>query len=497
MTNAAVVDTSPSESSVLTTWGFAVALATLGTAILWKASPGINWGVWIACVVAALFAVVRERYGSIGAPTLAAGLWTVVLAFGVAITTDGPRLALLLIATILLLAIALVSAGHSSLDVLQPSYALQAPFAALACVLAGASSEAKGTVRNARTPGFTSVVRAALFTVPLVAVLILLLAEADPVFAALRDGIGQLVPDDFVAKTVFFSILLGVTVGAYGSVQRGQLRAPQPTRSAGTTIGPLERRSVLTVLASTMWLFVISSTISLMKNPASKAGSGITYAEYVHRGFAELSVAATLVIGVVLLTRRSWVASDAWARRVALAALLGECGMIASAFVRVVNYEQAYGFTVQRIYAQAYMVLLACMSALLIVEIARRAQSSSFAYHSTSAALAVFAACVFWNTDAWIVHHNVDRYAHTGKLDVDYLTLGLSADATPALIASLPQLAPIQRAAVTSWLCSPDQRTHSRDTRWFAWNLRASRALAARRAWYLESQPNCAAPTSS
>jgi two-component system, OmpR family, sensor histidine kinase BaeS len=495
MTNAAVVDTSPSESSVLTTWGFAVALATLGTAIFWKASPGINWGVWIACVVAALFAVVRERYGSIGAPTFAAGLWAVVLAFGVAITTDGPRLALLLIATILLLAIALVSAGHSSLDVLQPGHALQAPFAALACVFSGASSEARGTVRNARTPGFTSVVRTALFTVPLIAVLILLLAEADPLFAAVRDGIGTLVPDDFVAKTVFFSILLGVTLGAYGGVQRGQIRAAQPTRSVGLAIGSLERRSVLTALASIMWMFVVSSIVSLLKNPASKAGSGITYAEYVHRGFAELSVAATLVIGVVLLTRRSWIASDAWARRLALAALLGECGMIASAFVRIVSYEQAYGFTVQRLYAQAYMVVLACMSALLIGEIARKAPSSRFAYHSASAALAVLAACVFWNTDAWIVRHNVDRYVQTGMLDVDYLTLDLSADATPELVASLPRLAPIQRAAVTRWLCALDNRKQPRDTRWFAWNLRARRELAARRAWYHETQANCTPPS--
>jgi hypothetical protein len=256
-------------------------------------------------------------------------------------------------------------------------------------------------------------------------------------------------------------------------------------------IGALERRAVLTSLASIMWLFVISSTISLMKNPAAKAGSGVTYAEYVHRGFAELSVAATLVIGVVLLTRRSWVASDPWARRLALAAVIGECGMIASAFVRVVRYEQAYGFTVLRLYAQAYMVILACMSALLLIEIARTAQSRRFAFHSASAALAVFAACVFWNTDAWIVRHNIDRYATTGKIDIDYLTRDLSADATPELIASLPRLAPTQQAAVTTWLCALNARAHPRDSRWFAWNLRASRELAARRKWYLETQPNC------
>jgi hypothetical protein len=169
--------------------------------------------------------------------------------------------------------------------------------------------------------------------------------------------------------------------------------------------------------------------------------------------------------------------------------------MIASAFVRVVHYEQAYGFTVLRLYAQAYMVILACMSALLLIEIARRAQSKRFAFHSASAALAVFAVCVFWNTDAWIARHNIDRYATTGKIDIDYLTHELSADATPELIASLPRLAPTEYAAVTTWLCGLNTSRHPRDTRWFAWNLRASRELAARRAWYRETQANCTPPS--
>ena len=495
MTHAAAADQSHSDTSALAVWGFAVSLATLGTAILFKATLGINLGVWVACVVIALFAVTRDRLGTVNAPSIAAGVWAVVLAFGTAITTDGPRTAVLLLATFVLLTIALVTAGDSSLDVLQPTLALQAPFAALAIVLSGASTEASGSVRTARSPAMASLVRAMLITLPLVTALIFLLAEADPMFAAARDVLEHVVPDDFVSRSFFFTILLTITLGAYGGVQRGRLVVHEPARPRDGSLGALEVRALTTSLASIMWLFVASATASLLRNPAAVAGSGVTYAEYVHRGFAELSVAATLVIGATLATRRSWIASDAWARRTAFAAIAGECGMIAIAFMRVVRYEQAYGFTVLRLYAQSYMLVLAAISVLLLVEIARRAQSMRFAYHSASAALIVLAGCVFWNTDAWIVRHNVERYAATGKIDLDYLMHDLSSDATPELIASLPRLKPAEQATMSAWLCDASYRKRPNDARWFAWNARASAAQSARLDWYRTTRSNCVPPS--
>lgn len=494
MSHAATVDRSPAESSTLAIWGFALALATLGTAILWEAPIGINWGVWIACDVVALFFVIRERFGTVGAPSFAACAWAATLAFGAAVTTDERRIALLVLATIGLMAVALATAGQKSTEVLQPATVLWAPFTALVLVISGVSTETRSSARGARSPAFASIVRSALITLPLVAALIFLLAEADPLFAAMRHTLEHIVPDDFISKTLFFGLIFGVTLGSFGGVLRGLTREIPASKAIGPTIESLERRVLLTALATIMWLFVTSAGISLLKNPAAVAGSGITYAEYVHRGFAELSLSATLVIGVVLVTRRSWVSNDAWARRLAFAAITGEGGMIAVAFMRVVRYEQAYGFTVLRLYAQAYMIVLACISALLLAEIVRRAQSSRFAFHSANVALFVLASCVFWNTDAWIVRHNVDRYASTGKIDMEYLTHDLSADATPELIASLPRLEPREHATVTGWLCDANTKRKQRDPRWFAWNLRASREAAARRDWYRETQSNCTPP---
>jgi hypothetical protein len=99
------------------------------------------------------------------------------------------------------------------------------------------------------------------------------------------------------------------------------------------------------------------------------------------------------------------------------------------------------------------------------------------------------------NTDAWIVRHNVDRYAAMGTIDLEYLEHELSADATPALIASLPRLQLREETALTGWLCEIHYKKPPRDSRWFAWNLRASRELAARRDWYRSAGSNCTPPS--
>jgi two-component system sensor histidine kinase BaeS len=485
MAHPASIDHSRSDAATLATWAFAVSLATIGTAFLWKAGIGINWGVWITCVVIAFFAVLRDRFGSVGAPSVAAGSWAIALAFGTAVTTDGARIAILILATVVLLAIALTTSGDRSLDALRPLVALQAPFAALALVFSGLASEADGSARTARSPAVMTLVRTTIITVPVVLLLIFLLAEADPIFAAARDALQHIVPDDFIGRTFFFALLFGVTLGAYSTAQRGPLATHEATRPLGVLLGSAERRVLLLALASVMWLFVYSATISLMKNPAAVSGSGITYAEYVHRGFAELSVAATVVIGAILVTRSSWISADMWARRAAAAAIFGECGMIAIAFVRVVRYEQAYGYTTQRVYAQAYMIVLACMSGLLLLEIARRAQSARFAYHSVTAALTILVACVYFNVDAWIVRENVDRYASTGSLDTRYLANDLSDDATPAIVANLSRLHEPERSVLTGYLRERERlrdRDRVRDRRWFEWNYRANRSAHAIRA---------------
>ncbi len=476
--------TAARDGSPLTTWGCALALAALGTTLLWKSSVGINWPIWIIGIACALVLGARERFGAAGLPATIACAWAGVIALCTAITADQTRISMLMLAGVVLLAIALVTAGQRSLEVLHLRTALLAPFLALALTLQGLLAELTGSTRLARSPRVAAIIRTAIITIPVVLVLILLLGDADPLFAAIRDVLEHIFPDDVLDQLLFFTCLLVVTLGAFGSVQGGGTHVHAAGTTTRTTLGPLERRVLLASLATIMWTFVVSAYVSLTRDPAAKAGSGITYAEYVHNGFAQLSIAASIVIGVVLVTRRSWLGGDALARRIAIAAIAGVIGMVAIAFMRVVGYERVYGFTTLRIYAQAYMLVLGCVSVLLAIEISRRAPSVRFAFHSATAALVVLVSCVVWNTDAWIVHRNVERYQSTGKLDTYYITSLLSDDATPALVDSVRQLHEPERSEVVRFLRRRDVNKRTEAREWYAWNLRSSASAKAARAFH-------------
>ncbi|MFI5241787.1 MAG: DUF4173 domain-containing protein [Gemmatimonadales bacterium] len=463
---------SPPPSPSIARWTFAAFVALLGNWILWDTNIGLNWPLWIAAASIAMLATSHARYGHAGAPSIVAACWAVTIAGGAAITTSPAWVALLVPGSLLFFSIALATAGRPSLDSLRPRVAIAAPFTAIVSVFAGLGAEVADRAGIERSVRRDAIARSILITVPVIVVLVLLLADADPIFAALRSGLENLLPIDDPARIAFLLFLLALSAGALGSISRGRVERFETPAFAGLSIGRLESRVLAAAMAAVMWLFVVSATISLLKNPAAQAASGITYAEYAHRGFAELNVAATLVIGAILATRRSWARDDSVQWRTAAGALAGVGAMLVIAFARVARYEQAYGFTYQRMQAQGYMLVLACALILLAFEVAQRTPSGRFAYHVVTATLAIAMASVYYNTDAWIVRRNVELYRTSGKLDVGYLTGHLSGDAAPALVASVGSLHEPERTKLDSLMHASMSNSDEPDHRWYAWNLR-------------------------
>jgi two-component system sensor histidine kinase BaeS len=462
----------PSPAPSILRWALAPLVALLGAWILWNASIGINWPLWIAAASVAMLATAHRRYGSAHATSIVAASWAVIIAGGAAVTTAPAWIALLVPGSLLFFAISLAVVGRPSLDALRPRLAILAPFTAIASVLAGLIAEVADRAGVNRTARGDAIARSALITLPVIVVLVLLLADADPLFAALRSGLEALVPIDDPARIAFFLFLLALSAGVLGSISRDKIEVFETPAFDGLPIGSLEGRVLTAAMAAVMWLFVVSATISLLKNPAAQAGSGVTYAEYAHRGFAELNVAATLVIGAILVTRRTWARDDALQWRTAAAAIAGVGAMLIIAFTRVARYEQAYGFTYQRMQAQSYMLVLGWALILLSIEVMRRAPSGRFAYHVVTATLAIAMASVYYNTDAWIVRRNLELYRATGKLDIDYLTTQLSGDAAPALVSSVALLRDPERTKLDSVMRARASKSAEPDHRWYTWNLR-------------------------
>lgn len=166
--------------------------------------------------------------------------------------------------------------------------------------------------------------------------------------------------------------------------------------------------------------------------------TGLTYADYVHQGFGQLTAATFLtLVTVALISRKA--PRD-------LALLRGGIGLlctlalavVASALFRMHVYQQAYGWTVMRMLVDAFELWMGLI--LVFVIVTRVIQRESAAWLPRAALLsgAMFVLIMgAANPEAWVAQQNIDRYRATGKLDVDYLR-SLGDDAIPTIVDGLP-----------------------------------------------------------
>jgi len=143
-------------------------------------------------------------------------------------------------------------------------------------------------------------------------------------------------------------------------------------------------------------------------------------------------------------------------------------------------YEAAYGFTVSRLYAQTYMIVLAAALLALAMGVLSVLDTGILFRRVFAVAVLAFMVLVFWNHEAWIASANIDRYSSTGKLDVEYITRDLSPNAIPVIVARLAALPdPIRTDIRDAIVTRYRDRRLLRNDRWFEWNYRREQARAA------------------
>jgi hypothetical protein len=239
---------------------------------------------------------------------------------------------------------------------------------------------------------------------------------------------------------------------------------------------------VLCAIAGVFTLFLTLQVSYLFGDIARVQGSGVSYAEWARRGFGELTVVATLCGGVIMGLALLAPASQRRRRILILELIvLGETQVLLhSAFRRVLLYEDAYGFTTSRLYAQAYMLVVAASLILLAHELL--GQPSARRLLGRAGALAVFALAgvSMWNHEGWIVRQNVARHAETGKLDLRYLACDLSARAVPEVLGAAERVGGTPRAMARTAI--GERFMWVMDDEWYEWNAgraRARQAIAA------------------
>ncbi|MFE6510040.1 DUF4153 domain-containing protein [Nocardioides sp. NPDC057767] len=299
----------------------------------------------------------------------------------------------------------------------------------------------------------------------------LLFTTAD---AVLGSWVDQFVPDvrpDTVAARIFMTVFVfGVVMGAaYLAVNPPRIdrseRTSQPVANRYEWLAPVG--VVVAVFAA---FLVAQATAVFGGEDYLRETTGLTYAEYVHQGFGQLTVATALTLLVIWAAARKapveTVADRLWLR-VALGLLAAEAlVVVGSALYRMHLYQEAYGFTQLRLLVDVFEAWLGLLViAGLVAAVAGGAIGGGlwlgrFALVSGAVALLGIAAI---NPDSWIAEHNVSRYEETGKIDTDFLS-GLSDDAVPAL-EKLPD--DLRRCVLV-----PNDRTGD----WLEWNLGRERA---------------------
>ena len=464
-------------------WATAAAVAGFGNWMLYDALPGINWGLWTGAAVAGLLVFSRPR-GHPPRSVLLMGGAPIVIA-GAAAVTASPRLwVLICLATVFFLAMQMLLTARPSPRSISARFAATAPPVALWLAAVQALRRGVETTHLIRSTRARAWVRGVAITLPVLVGFALLLAGADPVFAAWRDAVGDLVASwDFVPRVVFFVALLVVVLGAFGyaSIESGgspAMEGKAPDRWLGST----ERLMLLAGVAALFWLFLAVQLGYLFGNLPRIPASGINFAEYARRGFGELSIVASASALLIVVSERY--GNDDGRERIlrllTFALIAAVMLLLGSAFRRVWLYEAAYGFTTARLYAQVYMCAVAVGLVMLSLEVARDFDAGRVFRRAAAAATILFIALIYWNHEAWIANKNMDRFASTGTLDVAYLTRGLSPDAIPAIAERLPSLpepmrSDIRRAVLEGHAALNEGRQRA----WFEWNLASSRAQQA------------------
>jgi hypothetical protein len=405
----------------------------------------------------------------------------IVIAGAAAVTASPALSALICLAIVFLLAILMLLTAGPSPRTVTARFAATAPLVALRLAAVQAmrrAVEATGRIRSTRARAW---VRGLAITLPVLVGFALLLAGADPVFAAGRDAVGNLLSSwEFVPRVVFFLALLVVVLGAYGYASVAPERTPAVEGQApGRWLGSTERFMLLAGVAALFWLFLALQLGYLFGNLPRIPASGVTFAEYARRGFGELSVVASVTALLIVVSERH--GNDGGRERtlrlLTFAVIAAVLLLLASAFHRVWLYEAAYGFTTARLYAQVYMCAVGVGLAVLALEVAGDFDAGRLFRRAAAAATILFIALIYWNHEAWIASRNMDRFASTGMLDTAYLTEGLSPDAIPAIAERLPALPEPMRSDIRRAVRERQaRRDEGRQRAWFEWNLASSRA---------------------
>lgn len=291
---------------------------------------------------------------------------------------------------------------------------------------------------------------------------------------------------DFDISSIFLHVLITFLVAwpvagfLRGSLLAEEVPAPTTLREAFFSLGIIEVGVVLGSIDALFMLFVTIQIPYLFGGAATVASTAaLTYAEYARRGFFELTAAACFTIATLLLA--DWILRKESSRGVTIFRSLAALNLVllgvimASAWQRLMLYQEAYGLTEARLYAAAVLTGIGFVAVWFAFTVLR-GRRNRFAFGSILAAYAVILMLDIVNPDAVIARIDMIRASEGKQIDSLYLSR-LSRDATPEVISGLGRIPPPGGSFIARSLIHWNESRAEED--WRAWNYSRARASAA------------------
>lgn len=249
------------------------------------------------------------------------------------------------------------------------------------------------------------------------------------------------------------------------------------------SIGVVEALTVLLAVNVLFGGFMLIQSAYLFGGLDTLARTNMTYAEYARRGFFELLTVAILALAMLctlaIVTRRELLRERLQFNSASALLVFLVLGLLASSWLRMQLYEDAYGYTELRLYVFSFILWLAVLLLIVLVALfSGRATVVSFGGLLLTVASVIGLNVA--NPDAMVVRENVARYEVRGEtLDLSYL-MQLSSDATPALVEILPRLTANDQLLLSTELAAQRQLlTEEQQSGVLAWHFGRWQALQA------------------
>ena len=293
-------------------------------------------------------------------------------------------------------------------------------------------------------------VTGALLTLPVLAVFGGLLASADTSFAHLFTGLLNWEPGDLFTRALTL-LLWSVFTG--GLVYSALLASgPVGHGSRGGKFARLGLTELGLPLGSLAGLFIVFLLVQLPYLLSGTLPDGLTFAEYIRKGFGELMTVAFLTLALLLGAHglaRPDIRQGAAYRALNLAVLAPLTLVILSAANRWHLYHQAYGLSETRLLGAAFLTwIVACLG--WLAYLLWRGDLRRFAYPALLMGLGTLWITTMLNPAAQITRNNIHR--QTAAITNDLRStpqqanalelLDLGADAVPLIVQNLDTLVP-------------------------------------------------------